>query len=530
MNTRLVWPLIAAFSFNYAALNAAPNIVVIMADDLGWADIASQNEAVSSIFETPNIDRLFDEGLRFTNGYVANATCGPSRASTMTGRTSSRFGFESNNELGVPLNEILLPEVLATSGYKSGLVGKWHLGEEPGQHPWERGFDMFYGFLGGNHDYFEARIGGNNNKAAFLDSVGNVVSEAEWGGSSSDDYITDVLASRAAEFIDENKEEPFFLYLSFNAPHSPMQAPDRLIDRVLQNPALIADDYRTDAGTPVANVDLAQAYIDMVTETGGTAPARPVAPAVFDPTTTDVGEYDFDDFRDENADPAIMRLVYAAMVYGLDDGVGVVLDAIDDAGIRDNTLVIFLSDNGAALTRPTDFGGVNLPLYDGKGSVFDGGVHVVFGASWPGVINPTGSVDGVIDEYDGILNGVDIFTTAIELAGATVPSDRIIDGVNFMPFLTGADSGNPHDDFFFRREGGDWSLRSGDYKLVGDGDTVEGLFDLAANVSEDPANDISGSNPALVDELKALYDSMSEGLPDSSSVPVDPDVKLKLRF
>lgn len=436
-----------------------PNVVIILADDLGWADIGVQHEPATVDVATPNIDKLFESGLRFTNGYVASATCGPSRASLLTGRTSSRFGIEGNEEVGVPTTEIFIPQIIKQAGYTSGIIGKWHLGEHPGQLPLDKGFDEFYGFLGGNHNYYSKPLLSGTKEVDFKG------------------YLTDALADKAVDFIERNRKGPFFLYAAFNAPHSPMMATQHYIERVVEH----------------------QPRFKPVYERMKLIKGRDALP-----------DFSFSEFRSPDADPQIMRLVYCAMVAGLDDGVGKIMEAIDKAGIRKNTLVVFLSDNGAALARPTDFGGVNLPLRSGKGTVFDGGVRVVFGASWPGTI-PAGK------DYDGIVNATDLFTTTVELAGAKVPQDRKIDGVNLIPYLTGKMPGNPHDTFFFRRKDQDsWSLRSGDFKWVKDRKskmTAEGeLYKISEDVSE--SKDISSQYPDEKKQLIHLYETLTRDLPD----------------
>lgn len=456
---RLLFTLLAAT--NIALADTRPNVVIIMADDLGWADVGVQNEEATKDVTTPNIDKLFRSGLRFTNGYVANATCGPSRASMMTGRSSSRFGLEDNVDSCVPTSEIMIPQIIRQAGYTCGIIGKWHLGHRKGQLPQAKGFDEFYGFLGGNHHYF-------SNAKPVLSGT----EEANFDG-----YLTDALADKAGDFIERHNESPFFLYAAFNAPHSPMMATQRDIERVVQHQPRFEPAY------------------EQIKQVKG----RNALP-----------NFVMSDFRLPDADPEVMRLVYCAMVAGLDNGVGKIMAAIEKAGVRENTLVVFLSDNGAALARPTDFGGVNLPLRSGKGTIFDGGVRVVFGASWPGVI-PAGK------DYDGIVNSTDLFKTTVKLAGQQVPQDRTIDGVNLMPYLTGEKEGNPHDAFFFRRKDRDsWSLRSGDFKWVKDRKSrmsaAGELYKVSEDVSE--SNDVSSHYPGKKAELIRLYEELTKDLPD----------------
>ncbi|HSH08892.1 MAG TPA: sulfatase-like hydrolase/transferase [Oceanipulchritudo sp.] len=440
-----------------------PNFIIIIADDLGWADISIQQEAASRDVSTPNIDRLYREGIRFTNGYVASSTCGPSRSSLLTGRTSSRFAMEDNQPgsplEGPPATEILLPAIISGKGYKSGAIGKWHLGEAPDRLPAARGFDEFFGFLGGSHDYYSGTLTRNTENVPL------------------DGYITDVLADGAVEFIQKNKDNPFFLYVAFNAPHSPMQAPQRLIERVVRHQPRFADAFT------------------LMKNKGG---------------PDGLPFFDLRPFKGKNIDVDLMRLVYCAMVFGLDDGVGKILDAVDGVGIRENTIIVFLSDNGAALARPNDLGGVNLPLRSGKGSVFEGGVRVPFGISWRNTLP-----EGI--EFHGTINAVDLFTTFVELAGATIPGDRVIDGVNIIPYLKGDIAGNPHESFFFRRKDRNmFSYRSGDYKLVVAPrqimDPSGELYNLASDIGE--SVDLSVTLPEVKARLRQEYDEKTLDLPD----------------
>ena len=249
-----------------------PNIVLILADDLGYADVGFQG---LKDFATPSIDRLAASGIRFPNAYVSHPYCSPSRAGLLTGRYQHRFGHVHNPKFGegegLPLAETLLPEVLSRAGYVSGIVGKWHLGEAPEFHPMERGFDEFFGLLGGGHDYFRSAGEDAREYLIPLDANGTKVPV--------EGYLTDQLTGAALDFIRRNAANPLFLYLAYNAPHAPLQAPPETLARV-------------------------------------------------------------DSIPDER------RRTYAAMVTALDDGVGEVLSLVDELGLTDSTLVIFLSDNG----------------------------------------------------------------------------------------------------------------------------------------------------------------------------------------
>ncbi|MBL0768493.1 sulfatase-like hydrolase/transferase [Sphingopyxis sp. DHUNG17] len=312
-----------AVASSVKAQERRPNIIVILTDDQGYADVGFNG---STEIPTPNIDRIAKEGVRFDRGYVSFPVCGPSRAGLLTGRYQSRFGYDLNaseNPLdptaGLPLTEMTIADMLDQAGYTSAVMGKWHMGNHDQFHPFERGFDEFYGFTNGGHDYF-------------LDRLRNIpVKEAKNGGQlyqswlmvgrqqvPTSGYLTDWLSDRAVDFVARHKDKPFFLYLAYNAPHTPMQATQKYLDRF----AHIADERRR---------------------------------------------------------------TYAAMVSAVDDGVGALLDKLDALDLADDTIVFFLSDNGGPLHRARN-GSVNLPLRGGKGDLFEGGVRVPFAMRWTGRI------------------------------------------------------------------------------------------------------------------------------------------------
>ena len=208
-----------------------PNIVVLMADDMGFADLGFTG---SQDIRTPHLDRLAESGVTFTNGYVTHPYCGPSRAGLLSGRYRQRFGFEtnpaydpSNPYLGIDVDQKLFPKRLQEAGYLTGVVGKWHLGAAAPFHPSKRGFDYFYGFLGGGHDYFRIDLR-QPVKEAYLQALERNGKPAEFEG-----YLTTALSSDAAKFVLKNgkKDDPFFLYVAYNAPHAPLQAPEEAIER-----------------------------------------------------------------------------------------------------------------------------------------------------------------------------------------------------------------------------------------------------------------------------------------------------------
>ncbi|MCK5565658.1 MAG: sulfatase-like hydrolase/transferase [Planctomycetes bacterium] len=206
-----------------------PNIVVILADDLGYQDVGFNG---CTDFSTPNIDSLAKQGVKFTHGYVTHAFCAPTRAGLMTGRYQQRFGFETNpvydvynTHIGLPASEVIITERLKKVGYRTGMVGKWHLGASHSHHPNNRGFDDFFGFLSGGHDYFKVDVTKPVHEG-YLQPLMRNTKPADVEG-----YLTDQLSDEATGFIDRNKDKPFFLYVSYNAPHTPLQAPKETIKK-----------------------------------------------------------------------------------------------------------------------------------------------------------------------------------------------------------------------------------------------------------------------------------------------------------
>jgi arylsulfatase A-like enzyme len=209
------------------AADRQPNLIIILADDLGYADVGFNG---CRDIPTPNIDSLARDGVRCSDGYVSHPFCSPTRAGLLTGRYQQRFGHENNpvynpedTVSGLPTSEVLLPRVLKDAGYVSGIVGKWHLGAAERFHPLDRGFDEFFGFLGGGHQYFPERWGGKAEYTTDLMRGRSFVKENE--------YLTDAFAREAEAFVERHRDRPFFLYLAFNAPHTPLQAPPRYLDR-----------------------------------------------------------------------------------------------------------------------------------------------------------------------------------------------------------------------------------------------------------------------------------------------------------
>ncbi|MGQ9574701.1 MAG: sulfatase [Thermoguttaceae bacterium] len=394
-----------------------PNIVCIVADDLGYAGISCQG---CKDIPTPHIDSLAANGVRFTDGYVSCPVCSPTRAGLVTGRYQQRFGHEFNPgalrldsaEFGLPLSEVTIADILKAAGYKTGMVGKWHLGADQ-YHPMQRGFEEFFGFLGGAHPYLPGKAGAAN---AILRGT-TPVDEAE--------YLTDAFTREALAFIDRHAKEPFFLYLTYNAVHGPMQGSEKRLERF--------------AGI---------------------------------------------------SDP--LRRTHATMLAALDDGVGAVLKKLRQTGIEDNTLIFFISDNGGPTAVNTSS---NEPFRGFKGQVLEGGIRVPFIIQWKKVL-PAGRL------YQQPVTALDILPTAVAAAGAKLPADRPIDGVNLLPYLTGKIDKPPHDALYWRF-GIHAAVRQGNWKLVRQGAGPFQLYDLASDPHED--RDLSAQKPEVARQLEALW-------------------------
>ena len=398
-----------------AEISPAPNIVLIVADDLGYGDLGIHG---GGEIPTPHIDALASGGVRFSNGYVSCPVCSPTRAGLLTGRYQQRFGHWYNPgpaqdaalNFGLPLDEITLPQLLKKGGYATGMVGKWHLGYKPEFHPLQRGFDEFFGFLGGSHPYLPKD---GESLTDILRGTDPVEERA---------YLTDAFTREAVHYVSKEHQKPFFLYLPYNAVHAPMQAP--------------------------------QAYLDR-----------------------------FQGITDQK------RRAYAAMLSALDDGVGAVVNALRDRQILDKTLVVFLSDNGGP---PTANASRNTPLSGAKGSVREGGIRVPFFMHYPSRI-PSGRV------YDQPVISLDILPTLLAVAGSQAPMDRIIDGVDLLPFVSGERSGVPHDRLFWAFHEGR-AIREGNWKLMKERGGTYGLYDVSADIAE--SNDRSADHEAKARELR----------------------------
>lgn len=417
-----------------------PNVVLVLADDLGYGDLSCYG---ASDVRTPNIDRIAEQGVRFERFYANCPVCSPTRASILTGRYPDLVGVPGvirthrENSWGhLSKDAVLLPSILKPVGYHTGIVGKWHLGLESPNSPIERGFDFFHGFLGDMmDDYYTHRrhdINYTRLNEKEIDPEG---------------HATDLFTQWAADYIHERatSSQPFFLYLAYNAPHTPIQPPPEWLERVKA--------------------------------------------------------------REPNIDPKRAQLV--ALIEHLDDGVGKVLKALKANGAADNTLVLFLSDNGGQL----DVGANNGPLRAGKQAMFEGGIRVPMCAMWPGHVK-AGS------NSDRVAMTMDLFPTICEACGAPIKHD--IEGLSILPTLLG-ESQPPEDRtlFWVRREGGPryggqvyYAARRGDWKLVQDG-PFEPL--RLYNLKDDPREEHPVEDQP--DVYKQLFNALQNHICDSGTVP-----------
>jgi len=381
-----------------------PNIILIVADDLGFADLSING---STQIKTPNIDKLAKTGVNFTQGYVTSPVCSPSRAGFMTGKNQVSFGYDNNiggsqpgfdpEFLGLPITQKTIADYLNPFGYVNGLIGKWHLGDAPQFHPLKRGFDEFWGYTGGGHNYFPSEPDGKRY---------NIPIQSNYKTPNPITYITDDVGNECVDFIKRHQNEPFFLFASFNAPHTPMQALEE---------------------------DL----------------------ALYQSITNK------------------KRRTYAAMVHRLDVNIGKIMQSIATTGLSENTLIVFISDNGGPVDSNAS---LNVPYRGQKGILLEGGIHVPFILNWPKKL-PIGLV------YKKVVSTLDFLPTFLEIAGGEVKATDNLDGVNLMPFLTKQKKSLPHTELKWRFTISA-AIRDGDWKLVRLPDRLPLLYHLPTDISE----------------------------------------------
>lgn len=477
---RLALMLAAAFTLPLSHANAAPdrpNVVLIVADDMGFGDVGFHGSEI----KTPNIDGLAASGAKLEQFYV-QPLCSPTRAALMTGRYPMRYGLQVGvilpySQYGLPLEERMLPQALREVGYETAMTGKWHLGLfRPEYLPTHRGFDHQYGHYNGQIDYFE-----HTREGGFDWHRDDHVCRDEG-------YSTHLIAKEAVRLIEgRDKSKPLFLYVPFNAVHSPHEVPES---------------YK-----------------------------EPYA-ALKEP-----------------------RRTYAGMVAAMDESIGQILGALDSAHMRENTLILFTSDNGGPQPGKVTSNG---PLRGGKGSLYEGGVRVAACAAWTGHI-PAGST------VDQPLHAVDVYPTLLKLAGADPHQTLPVDGLDAWPAMS-AGAPTPHKEILLNATPDKGAIRVGDWKLVinggrpdteGPGEDLPEVKDAGDakpaknrrarrtaaapatdntaeprvqlfNIAEDPneKKNVAAEHADKVKELREAFDRIAQQAVPPKNQPPDPNFKV----
>lgn len=460
-----------------------PNVVIILADDMGYGDLSCYG---NEMIETRNIDGIGRDGVRFTSGYTTAPLCSPARAGLVTGRYQQRFGFEQQVSSGafperrqvqlddgslapmqgeaeflrrgIPATEKLIGELFLAEGYRTGVVGKWHLGHAPQFLPRQRGFEESVVFYG-NTSLQSTRLDDPelvSIKVDFHDEVKDVAWSREGLNAvrrdgeiiEVDEYLMFFFRDEAVKFVERHRDEPFLLYFAMNSPVPPLQVPGRYFDRLR-----------------------------------GTI-------------------------------PNIAKRGYNAMLLAQDDAVGAVLEALRAAGLEDDTFVIFVSDNGNAVSRP----GSNGPFSGGKFTTWEGGIRMPFMMKWPGRIR-AGQV------YDDPVSTLDILPTVAAACSVATSSALPLDGVDLLPFLNAEAPGSPHEALFWKLS--EYSaVRLGRWKLYLERrQGVARLHDLETDPGE--KQDVSAAHPEVFQDLLARYAAWDSTLPPRAWTNISPVFQLK---
>ena len=403
-----------------------PNIIVIYTDDHGYADMAVQN--VFDDLITPNVDALAQSGVRATSGYSSAPQCIPSRAGLMAGRSQNKFGVESNglDDMDAIMGaQKLLPERLKEAGYTTAQFGKWHLGDK--NRIIEHGFDYIYP---------------QNSQGSFPANIDKNGNDRTLGMYNSGENHLIGCTMAATAMIKRLKDDPFFLYVAYRAPHVPLDPPQEYVDRI-------------------------------------------------------PGEM-----------PNLRRLALA-MLLAVDDGVGQIVATLEEEKLLENTIIFYIGDNGAPLKIHKEDkpgigagwdGSLNDPLNGEKGTLIEGGMRVPFVVSWKGQI-PAGQI------YEHPIWSLDVAATAVKLAGLS-EDPVLLDGVDLMPYLSGENTDEPHEELFWR-----WTaqsaIREGKFKFIKMADR-EYLFNLETDISE--TNNIISENENIASRLKEKLENWSNDL------------------
>jgi arylsulfatase A-like enzyme len=431
---RLAWTTCGSFVIFTAVLAIAPslspaadpqrpNIVFILADDLGYGDLGCYGQ---QRIQTPNIDRLAKEGLRFTDFYAGSTVCAPSRCVLMTGYHTGHCSIRGNSKQNLRPEEVTVAEVLKTAGYSTTLFGKWGLGHEGSDGvPTRQGFDAFFGYLDQHHahNYYPAFLMKNEERFPLKNVVPG---EGDFGSgvaTTKAEYSHDLIAARALKWVESQQDKPFFLYLAFTTPHA-----------------------NNEAGKKGMEVP-------------------------------DLGSYADKDWPEQ-------QKAHAAMISRMDADVGRVLEKLQQLGLDENTLIFFSSDNGPHAEGGNDpqFNDSNGSLQGIKRDLTDGGIRVPFIARWPGKITA-----GKTSDFVGSF--ADVMPTLAELTGTGEHMPRDMDGISILPTLLGKAVGQKQHDYLywaFYERGGGQAVRMGKWKAVQQPiSSPVRLYDLSADIGEE---------------------------------------------
>ncbi len=465
-------------------MSKKPNIIFILADDLGYGDLGCYGQQK---IETPNINKLAETGMRFTQHYAGAPVCAPSRCVLLTGKHTGHSQIRGNDEWAErgevwnyeamvkdstlegqrPLENgtTTIASILKNAGYKTGMVGKWGLGApNTNSIPTKMGFDFFTGINCQRmaHTYFPVHLYENEHRLYLgndtvapntkLDPGADPLDISSYKKFSLQNYTCDVMVDAMTDFIQENKDSAFFMYWASPLPHTPLQAPQRWIDYYVEK---------------------------------------------FGDESPYLGEKSYFPQRYPHA-------AYAAMVSYLDENVGKLVQQLKDLGIYENTIIMFTSDNG-----PTYNGGTDSPWFDsarpfrseqgrGKGFVYEGGIRVPMIVSWPGHVQPGTNSEHISAFYD-------VMPTLCDIAGITVPENS--DGISFLPTMLGKEQ-HPHDYLYweFPELDGQQAIRMGKWKgirkNIKNGNMKLELYDLDSDIEEQ--NDISGDHSEIIQKMEEI--------------------------
>ncbi|MEO9894158.1 arylsulfatase [Aurantibacter sp.] len=432
-----------------------PNIIYILADDLGYGDLSIYGQKK---FSTPNIDRLANSGMLFTQHYSGSTVCAPSRSALLTGMHTGHTVVRGNKEIQpegqypIPDNTYTMAEAMKKAGYATGAFGKWGLGF-PGSEgdPMKQGFDTFYGYncqrLG--HNYYPYHLWSNNDSIVLSENFDK----------NDGQYAPELIHEEVLKFIDKNKNTPFFLYVPSIIPHAELAAPEEYIAK-----------YR------------AKFSPDKMYEGEDDGP-----------------EFNLGPYRSQKETHA----TFAAMVDLLDKQVGEIVAKVEALGLAENTIIIFTSDNG-----PHEEGGADPDFFDSNGplkgvkrDLYEGGIRVPMIVSWPGKIKPKTTSSHASAFWD-------VFPTFSEIAGLETPDN--LDGISFLPTLLGDDKNQKKHAYLyweFHERGGRQAIRKGNWKAVKynvfdkENSKIE-LYDLLSDIGE--TNNLANENPDIVSEMASI--------------------------